>query len=131
MSVGLLIISHGEIGASLLHATTNILGICPLATYNLAVRENSNLDLLKHQARKLVEQLDQGDGVLVLTDLYGSTPHNIAAELIATEPVSVVSGVNLPMLLRVFNYPGLTLHDITEKAISGATLGIVNCHTGN
>ncbi|CAK0770012.1 hypothetical protein CCP3SC15_4060003 [Gammaproteobacteria bacterium] len=70
--------------------------------------------------------LDQGDGVLVLTDMYGSTPSNIACRL-DSEKVRIVAGVNLPMLIRVLNYSYLSLEDLTNKAISGGRDGIIHC----
>ncbi|MBW3546289.1 MAG: hypothetical protein KY428_11955, partial [Bacteroidetes bacterium] len=55
---------------------------------------------------------DSGDGVLVLTDAFGSTPSNIAMRLSRQSGVTVVSGLNLPMLLRVMNYPQLSLEEL-------------------
>jgi PTS system ascorbate-specific IIA component len=72
-----------------------------------------------------VEQLDQGDGVLVLTDIYGSTPSNIASHLSSRPGVQVVAGLNLPMLLRVLNYARLDLATLAEKAVSGGREGVV------
>ena len=68
-----------------------------------------------------------GDGVLVLTDLYGSTPSNIACKLRRHGHVRVVSGVNLPMLIRVLNYPDLDLDSLKEKALSGGRDGVLSC----
>jgi len=62
--------------------------------------------------------------VLVLTDLYGSTPSNIAQKLIAQRNVHVVSGLNLSMLIRILNYPQLPLLELSEKAVSGGKDGI-------
>ncbi|OZB83772.1 MAG: PTS fructose transporter subunit IIA, partial [Halothiobacillus sp. 13-55-253] len=69
--------------------------------------------------------LDQGDGVLVLTDMYGSTPSNIAHRLKEKNRVHVISGVNLPMVVRAMNYPQLNLADMTERVASGGREGII------
>ena len=63
--------------------------------------------------------------MLILTDLYGSTPSNIANRLIDTHNASVISGANLPMLLRILNYPEMSLEALCDKAANGARDGIV------
>jgi mannose PTS system EIIA component len=126
MSVGLLIITHNEIGGCLLAAATRMLGRCPLRAETLAVNEESQRDNLIRQARGIAAELDSGDGVLVLTDLFGSTPANIAMALQA-DSVRVITGVNLPMLVRVLNYAALTLPEIADKGLSGGRDGVVLC----
>lgn len=124
MSIGLLIISHDHVGRTLLETVARTLGRCPLATEVLDASRDCNPDSLVAQARDAVAALDRGDGVLVVTDLYGSTPSNIAARLVNDERVRVVTGVNLPMLIRIFNYPQLGLDQLVEKAVSGGRDGI-------
>ena len=131
MSIGLLIITHDKIGEALLVTATNMLGTRPLECRTLEIGNNSNPDELNKQAREFVEQLDQGNGVLVLTDMYGSTPSNIAARLLHKDKVNVVAGINLPMLVRVLNYAVLNLDDLTSKAVSGGNDGIVRCTPGS
>lgn len=131
MSIGLLIITHNKIGEALLITATNMLESRPLECRTLEINNNSNPDELNQQAKQYVVQLDQGDGVLVLTDMYGSTPSNIAARLLHRGKVNVVAGINLPMLVRVFNYANLELDEITLKAITGGSDGIVHCIHGS
>lgn len=126
MTVGLLMITHYELGSSLLKTATKMLGACPLPAEALAVVENSDLELLEAQARQMLRNLDRGQGVLVLTDLYGSTPANIATRL-QDKRTAVVSGINLPMLVRVLNYPQLDLQALSQKALSGGRDGVVAC----
>jgi PTS system ascorbate-specific IIA component len=130
MSVGLLLITHNHIGGELLSTATRMLGSCPLAAEAMAVSEQDDPDELRAAALRSVEMLDAGDGVLVLTDLYGATPYNIAAALCQHDGVCILSGVNLPMLVRVLNYPGLALADLTEKALSGGHDGVFICADG-
>ncbi|HEX2244401.1 MAG TPA: PTS fructose transporter subunit IIA [Gammaproteobacteria bacterium] len=127
MSVGLLIITHGRIGEQLLSTTTSVLGFCPLQTAYLEVSQKSDPDSVLRQALHLRDELDHGDGVLVLTDMYGSTPSNIATRLLDHPQVQVVAGINLPMLVRVLNYPGCNLHEMVNKALSGGHDGILFC----
>ena len=81
--------------------------------------------LLLPQARTLVKELDAGDGVLILTDIYGGTPSNMAAKLVMPDKIEAVAGVSLPMLIRVLNYRDRTLQVIVTKAISGGCEGVL------
>lgn len=127
MSVGLLLITHGRVGAALLDAATTMLGVCPLAVESVSVGRDCDPDTTLDIARGHVNKLDQGQGVLVMTDIYGSTPSNIANRLFDDGKVAVVSGINLPMLIRVLNYPRLSLDELVEKAMSGARDGVLTC----
>jgi len=125
MKTGLLLITHGNIGRDMLETVTEILGTCPLHAQALAIPPDSDPDRLFETASHLCTELDQGDGVLVLTDLYGSTPSNIATRLIDRKKLSVISGVNIPMLIRILNYPEMEMDALCEKAINGARDGII------
>lgn len=129
MSVGLLLITHGAIGASLLATATRILGgSCPVAVRALGVTDETQRDQLLVEARRLALEVDGGDGVLVLADLYGSTPANIACSLQGdTAMIRIVAGLNLPMLVRALNYASLPLGDLARKAESGGRDGVLIC----
>ncbi|MCH8846187.1 MAG: PTS fructose transporter subunit IIA [Proteobacteria bacterium] len=124
MSVGVLIISHDGIGPALLGTAVLMLDGCPLQTKLLTTSRDCDPDQLMEDAVEQITILDTGDGVLILTDLYGSTPSNIAQKLITQKQVHVVSGLNLSMLIRVLNYPQLPLLELSEKAVSGGKDGI-------
>ena len=125
MNVGLLIISHDGVGEVLLDTATKMLGGCPLQTRLLTASRDCDSDKLKATAIKHIKYLDQGDGVLVLIDLYGSTPSNIAAHLLTQQPIKIVTGINLSMLVRLLNYPHLPLDELCDKAVSGGKDGIL------
>jgi mannose PTS system EIIA component len=127
MTIGLLLVTHDQIGNALLDSATHMMGVCPLATEVLPVFSDSDPEVLVEEARRRIEALNQGEGVLVLTDMFGSTPSNIAKRLIEGDHVKVVAGINLPMLVRVLNYHRLSLSDLAEKALSGGRDGIVSC----
>jgi len=127
MTVGLLIITHGGVGEQLLQTATSVLGFCPLQTAHLAVSQKTDPECALREARELCENLNCGEGVLVLTDMYGSTPSNIANRLLDHPQVQVVAGINLPMLVRVLNYPSLNLYEMVNKALSGGHDGILFC----
>ena len=125
MNTGLLLITHGNLGQDMLDVATAILGGCPLEVRTLAVDSNSDPDQVFEEASRICTELNHGEGVLVLTDLYGSTPSNISTRLIERHEVNVISGASIPMLLRVLNYPRLDLDELGEKAVSGAHDGVI------
>jgi len=126
MAVGILIICHDGIGSAILDTTIRIYGNCPLESRVLSVAANADPDQLFTQGKRLAEVLDSGQGVLLISDLYGSTPANVAQRISAElANARCVSGLSLAMLVRVFNYPELALDAITEKAIAGGRDGIV------
>ena len=129
MTVNVLIITHNNVGKALLSAAINTLGFCPLTAEVLSIQDDCDPDKTILQAKKTIETLDQGEGVLILTDIFGSTPSNIACALSNEENVQIISGINLPMLIRVLNYPNLELEELVVKAVSGGKEGIMNCNS--
>lgn len=127
MSIGFLLITHSHIGDALVETVNKMFAGAVLRIETLTVNTDCNPDEIRVQARKLVERLDDGDGVLVFTDIYGSTPSNIAYSLAESGRVNIISGLNLPMLIRALNYQDLDLKALTEKAVSGGREGIHCC----
>lgn len=128
MTVGVLLITHPGIGNAMLHIATRIIGRTTLPIKCLEVPPDSPLEPVCERARSMLKVLDRGAGVLVLTDLYGATPHNIAQRVACDRPsTTVLSGLNLPMLLRVFNYPDDDLDTLASKAAEGGNRGILGC----
>lgn len=127
MSVGLLLISHQGIASQLLKNAENMLGTSPMRTRILEVPFDAPLEQIQQQAQEYIKTLDQGNGVLILTDLYGSTPCNTGKALMVDSGFKLVSGLNLPMLIRVLNYPQLNLDDMASKAVSGGKDGVMLC----
>lgn len=130
MSVGILIVSHGELAAQLIQiATSTFGGEAPLQCTSLSVSQTCDPDVMMTANADMISELDQGDGVLIFTDAYGSTPSNIANRLatIGKSTSKVIAGVNLPMLLRVFNYPEQSLEELSTIAFDGGKDGIIIC----
>lgn len=123
--IGILIISHGTLGESLIHCACHMLNKRPPKLRQLGVTAQDDPVLLVPQARKMVKELDEGQGVLVLTDMYGGSPSNIAAKLVIPGRVEAVAGVNLPMLIRALTYRDKTLSVMMTKAISGGCEGVL------
>src|SRR5678816_254867 len=98
MSVGILLVTHQGIGSALVAAATRLLGQLPLRTESFEVTYDADADLLLPQASAALRRVDGGVGVLVLTDLYGATPSNLAAKVARLgTPVRRVSALSLPM----------------------------------
>ncbi len=127
MSVGILLVTHGKLGHFLLDVMRDMIGELPLASDVLEVRRVQSHEVLTSQGSRMIERLNSGDGVLVMTDAFGSTPSNIANKLSAVQGSPVVSGVNLPMLVRVYNYPRATLDEMAKLAVEGGQRGIILC----
>ena len=127
MACGILLITHPGVGESILAVATRLLRQLPLKTEAFELPFDADPDLLLPQASSALRRVDGGDGVLVLTDLYGASPSNLAAKLarIGT-PVRRVSAVNLPMLLRVMNYADLRLDELPAVAAAGARNGVIH-----
>jgi PTS system ascorbate-specific IIA component len=125
MSVSLLIITHDQIGAALTDTARAMLGVSPMSIDLIAVHRDHDPDEIVSQAENLIAD---NEATLVLTDMYGSTPSNIACRLHAQGNVRVVGGINLPMLVRVLNYPRLSLDELVDKAVSGGRDGVLTCN---
>ncbi|MEO6264313.1 MAG: PTS fructose IIA subunit family protein [Luteimonas sp.] len=127
MSVGVLLITHEGIGSALVAVATKLLRQLPLKTEAFEVPYDGDPDALLPAASAALRRVDSGVGVLVLTDLYGATPSNLAAKLARLgTPVRRVSAVNLPMLLRVMNYADLDLEELPAVAAAGARNGVIH-----
>lgn len=127
MSVGLLLITHQNLGDTLLQTAQSMLGELPDCCEALAMSQNDDPDAVQSLALTRLEALDGGDGVLILTDMFGSTPANVASRLARGASRRVIAGVNLPMLVRVLNYRDLPLSELVNKALSGGHDGILLC----
>jgi len=124
--IGIMIVAHGTLGESLIHCVSHVMGGRPLQLRQLGVGVHDDPVALLPQAREMVRELDQGEGVLVLSDIYGATPCNLASKLLDPGQVEGISGVNLPMLVRAIAYRNEPLEVLVEKAIAGGLGGVVH-----
>ena len=122
--IGILIVSHGAFGESLIHSASHVLGKRPLFLRQLGVTVHDDPEAILPVAEDLIRFLDQGQGVLVMTDIYGATPANVACKLLKPGRIEGIAGVNLPMLIRALNYRNEPLASVLEKALAGATDGV-------
>lgn len=129
MSVGVLLITHDDIGSSLLESLRKMMDVLPLPVKVLPIRHENEPLAFCHHAQNICQSLDEGHGVLVLTDLFGATPCNIACHLIPHHRVRIVAGVNFSMLVKIMSYPDADLDTLASKAISGACQGVLDVNS--
>jgi len=126
--IGILLITHGTFGESLIQNVCHVLNKRPALIGQLGVAaQDDPLDMLP-MAKVLLKEVDDGEGVLVMTDILGATPANLALKLLEPGRVEGVAGVSLPMVLRALTYRKNGMSTLLKKAISGGHDGIINMH---
>jgi PTS system mannose-specific IIA component len=128
MNVGLLVITHGLIGEELITTARSILGESSSPVHSISIPadlEPAELGSCADQIRNAISKFNSDQGVLILTDVYGATPSNLAHYFATDLRIEIISGVNLPMLIRLLNYKGQTLDQMATTAIEGAKKGII------
>ncbi len=126
MTCGILLVTHPGVGTSLLEVATRLLRHLPLNTEAFEVPFDADLDVLLPLASAALRRVDGGQGVLILTDLYGASPSNLAGQLARLgTPARRVSALSLPMLLRVMNYPEQGLDQLPATAAAGTRNGAI------
>jgi mannose PTS system EIIA component len=123
--VGILLITHGTLGSVLAENAFHILGQDWANLRSLSVDKSDDPDAMHARAQALVDEIDDGDGVVVLSDMLGGTPANIASRLIRPGRVETVCGANLPMLVRALSYSSQSLDIVVSKAVTGGLEGVV------
>ena len=124
--ISILLITHGELGKSLIECATHVLGDKPLFLESLSIENDCTHESMFKQISEKINLLDQGDGVLILTDIFGATPCNIITKIIKPGKVSAIAGVNLSMLIRTISYRNESFDSLIIKAIQGAQDGIIH-----
>jgi PTS system mannose-specific IIA component len=120
MSTGILIIAHAPLASALRACVLHVYPDAALSTLALDVAPQESPDKSLDHARALLRELGTSD-VLVLTDVFGATPCNVAQKLIDGQHSKLVAGVNLPMLLRTVNYRQESLDLLVTRAVAGGT----------
>jgi len=124
--IGLFLITHSSPGESLIQCACHVLNHRPQQILQLGVAaQDDPLDALP-LAREMLKLVDTGKGVLIMTDIFGATPANIALKLLQPGRVEGIAGVNLPMLLRALNYREKDMKTLLAKTASGGRDGVLN-----
>ena len=101
--IGILLVTHGEIGKSLIDCASHILDNNPTSLQSLSINSNNDLNHYSDIISQKIHELENGNGVLILTDIYGATPCNLLKKFITKNKVAVITGVNLPMLIKAIS----------------------------
>ncbi|WP_341677534.1 PTS fructose transporter subunit IIA [Niveibacterium sp. SC-1] len=125
--IGLFLVTHGTLGESLIQCACHVLNRRPQQLAQLGVSAADDpLDVLP-TARALLATVDSGEGVIVMTDIFGATPSNIALKLLRPGVVEGISGANLPMLLRILTYRERNdIQTVVTRAIAGGCDGVMH-----
>ncbi len=127
--IGLLVVAHGRLGESLIDCATYMLGKRPEHLLSLDLSSESDPERLLARAREKIAQLDEGDGVLILADIYGATPCNTVCRLVTPGRVEAVAGASVPMLLKAITYRREPLAQLADRVVRGAREGAFHIHT--
>ncbi len=124
--IGILLITHGSYGEALVQNACHVLNKRPLQLNQLGVSaQDDPLDLLP-LARETLKLVDNGKGVLILTDIYGASPANLVSKLLEPGRIEGITGVNLPMLLRALTYREKGMETLLIRAVAGGRDGVFN-----
>ncbi len=125
--VGILLVTHNGLGDSLVDCVRHVMGSTPSHVKVLSVLASDDPQQKEAEGRALIDQLDTGRGVLILCDVFGATPSNIAQRLQQPGRVEGVAGVNLPMMLRVMVCSrDRSLPELAQRALDGGRECIVS-----
>jgi PTS system mannose-specific IIA component len=122
--IGILVLTHGELGSQFIH-TARLIGLSSEeAVVALSIDPSDSPDILRDQISQTIKKLDSGEGVLILTDLFGGTPCNLSLSFLADGKVEVVTGLNLPMMIKAIN--SRLDHDLGALAKNASEAGREN-----
>jgi PTS system ascorbate-specific IIA component len=124
MPVKILLLTHKEVGEAMIDAAKNTLVNLSLACDTISVHHDTDFNVLVDRLASTVNETASEGGVLILTDLYGSTPCNIAKKICENSACEVVTGLNLAMLIRIMNYDSLPLNELAKIACEGGKQSI-------
>lgn len=124
MSVGIVMVTHGNTGAELLAVAEFILGESLARIEFVPFHQSDDRVTTVNEVREALRRADSGDGVLVLTDLIGASPSNLVHDLLKVHRAIMVTGLNLAMLMAVWNYRGQPLNPLAHKAVDGGRRGV-------
>lgn len=125
---GIVIVAHAPVAGAMLSCIVHVLGRTPDHVVAVDILPDADVLQSRKQLEQAFEMVDQGTGVLILADLFGATPCNLAMEVAASyqgSACSLISGLNAPMLLRTLTYRDQALTVLSEKAVLGGRNGIV------
>ena len=114
--IGIVVVSHGKLAKELVSATEHVVGE-QLHFRSISIEVEDDIEARRSQIRETAKACDQGKGVIILTDMFGGTPSNLAMSVMGSGGIEVISGVNLPMLIKLAEVRhDLSLQDASKVA---------------
>jgi PTS system mannose-specific IIA component len=123
--VGILLLTHAPLGQAFISAATHVFRTRPERLESIDVNADQDTCEVERLAKSAIKEMDDGSGVLVITDVMGGTPSNCTLGLCGVDNVQVIAGISLPMLLRAITYRNDTLDVVVEMALAGGQGGAV------
>ena len=109
--IGMVLVTHGHLAEEFILAMEHVVG-AQEAVVPICIGPNDDMEKRRSEIAKAVRRVDSGDGAIILTDLFGGTPSNLAISLMQSGKVEVIAGINLPMLIRLAGARKcMTIHD--------------------
>lgn len=124
--IGILIVTHGDIGLSLLKSAAQILGKSFNNTNCISVESNHEIHTYKKTINSELLKLNSGKGVLIMSDMYGATPTNILKELVVANKIEVLTGINLPMLVQALTNRDSELKKLISDCLKCGKDSLIN-----
>lgn len=119
MNVAILLVTHDNIASNMLRIATSIVNASASNIASIEIPMDASIEEMESEIYKQIDNLDINDGIIIITDMYGGTPCNIVIKTINTEDTQLISGLNLPMLIKLLNYRELPLDELSKKIVSG------------
>jgi mannose PTS system EIIA component len=127
--INIIVIAHAEIANSFAHCVEHILAKRINNLHILAVKKTEHTENILNNAKELIAKISKVRDdyqILVLADLFGATPSNIASKLVIKDKIELITGLNLPMLIRAISYSKEQLSVCVKKVLEGACEGIIH-----
>jgi len=121
--IGLVLVTHGRLAAEFITAMEHVVGPQE-AIEAICIGPDDDMEGRRKDIAEAISRVEHGQGVIILTDLFGGTPSNLAISLMKSENIEVIAGVNLPMLVRALTYRKESLNVVVRKALSGGVEGV-------
>jgi len=118
--IGMILVTHGKLAEEFVHAMEHVVGRQD-AVATVCIGPNDDMEARRHEIADAVTAVDGGQGVIILTDLFGGTPSNLAISLMEPGKVEVIAGINLPMLIRLAKARGAMT--LTSAAVAARDAG--------
>lgn len=118
--IGMILVTHGNLAEEFVNAMQHVVGRQE-AVATVCIGPNDDMERRRHEIATAIKRVDNGEGAIILTDLFGGTPSNLAISLMQAGRVEVIAGINLPMLIRLAK--ARECMSVTDAAIAARDAG--------